>query len=59
MMTLVLFHDEGRDVGISGPIMSPAVTGEPASALWDDVVGLTWNTDVFELKRSRTIGPQL
>jgi 2-hydroxychromene-2-carboxylate isomerase len=56
---ILVFHDGDRVAGISGPIMSPAVTGEPALALWDNVVSVTWNPDVFELKRSRTTGPIL
>ncbi len=56
---ILVFHDDDRVAGISGPIMSPAVTGEPALALWDHVVGVAWNPQVFELKRSRTTGPIL
>ena len=56
---ILVFHDEDRTAGIAGPIMSPTVTGEPALALWDNVLGVTWNRNVFELKRSRTTGPQI
>lgn len=56
---ILVFRDGDRVAGISGPIMSPSVTGEPALALWDHVVGVAWNPNVFELKRSRTTGPQL
>jgi len=56
---IMVFSDGSRKAGISGPIMSPSVTGEPALALWDNVVGLAWNPNVFELKRSRTTGPIL
>lgn len=56
---ILVFHDEDRAAGISGPIMSPAVTGELALALWDNVVGVAWTPNVFELKRARTTGPQL
>ena len=51
---ILVFTDEGRVAGISGPVMSPQVTGEPALALWDNVVGVAWNPQVFELKRART-----
>ena len=56
---LVFTDDQGRRAGISGPIMSPQVTGEPALALWDHVVGVAWNPQVFELTRSRPTGPVL
>ena len=56
---IMVFHDEDRVAGICGPIMSPSVTGDAALTLWDNVVGVVWNPNVFELKRSRTTGPQL
>jgi 2-hydroxychromene-2-carboxylate isomerase len=56
---ILVFHDDDRVAGISGPIMSPSVTGEPALALWDSVASVAWNPAVFELKRSRTTGPIL
>jgi len=54
---ILVFSDDGRVAGISGPVMSPAVTGAAALALWDNVAGVAWNPHVFELKRSRTTGP--
>ncbi len=56
---IMVFHNEGQVAGISGPIMSPSVTGEAALSLWDNVVGIVWSPDVFELKRSRTVDPIL
>jgi hypothetical protein len=56
---ILVFSDDDRRAGISGPIMSPSVTGEAALALWDHVVGVVWSPQVFELKRSRTTGPVL
>jgi 2-hydroxychromene-2-carboxylate isomerase len=56
---ILVFHDEDRAAGISGPIMSPTVTGDAALQLWDQVVGVAWNPNVFELKRSRPSSPQL
>ena len=53
----LVFSDDGRVAGISGPVMSPAVTGGPALSLWDHVVGVAWNPQVFELKRTRHTGP--
>ncbi len=55
---IMVFHDEDRVAGMSGPIMSPSVTGDAALSLWDNVVGLVWNPNVFELKRTRTGPPQ-
>lgn len=56
---ILLFTDGGRTAGISGPIQSPAATGEEALALWDAVRTLVFVPGFFELKRSRTVGPQL
>jgi 2-hydroxychromene-2-carboxylate isomerase len=56
---ILVFFDEDRVAGISGPIMARSVTGPRAVALWDHVVGLAWNPDVLELKRSRPSRPQL
>ena len=59
----------GADVGIPiiavenlpmtyfGPVMSPAPTGEDAVRLWDAYVTLASIEGVYELKRTRTIGP--
>jgi len=52
-------HEGDRTVGISGPIMSPAPRGEAALAAWDSVVSLAFTDGFFEVKRSRTTGPQL
>jgi hypothetical protein len=52
-------HDGDRTVGISGPIMSPAPRGDAALAAWDAVWALAFTPGFFELKRSRTAGPQL
>ncbi len=55
---VMAFH-EGDDVfAISGPVMSPSVTGDEALDLWDHVVGLARCRSFFELKRSRTAPPQ-
>lgn len=60
----------GNDVGIPiiavdgnattffGPVMSPAPTGAQAVALWDAYVVLGRFDGVFEIKRSRAVGPQ-
>jgi len=60
----------GDDVGIPiivvagnastffGPVMSPAPTGDAAVALWDAYSALGRFDGVFEIKRSRSVGPQ-
>jgi hypothetical protein len=56
---ILVFHDNGRTAGISGPIMSPSASGDDALAIWDSVSQLVFSPGFFELKRSRTTGPQL
>lgn len=41
-----------------GPVVSPAPTGDEAVRLWDGVVAAASYPGFFELKRSRTVGPQ-
>lgn len=41
-----------------GPVMSPAPTGEDALALWDAFTALGRFEGVYEVKRSREVGPQ-
>ena len=41
-----------------GPVISPAPKGEQAVALWDGVVAVAAYPGFFELKRTRTVGPQ-
>jgi len=58
----------GQDVGTPviavngtaffGPVISPAPKGEQAAALWDGVVAVAAYEGFFEIKRSRTRGPQ-
>ncbi len=56
----VLLFRDGEDVAaISGPVVSPAPTGDAADALWDHVEALAWMPGFSELKRSRTGPPQL
>jgi hypothetical protein len=56
---LVLTDDDGQTAGTSGPIMSPAATGDEGLRIWDAVTELVFAPGFFELKRSRTVGPQL
>src|SRR5690554_2547151 len=45
-------------VGFFGPVMTPAPKGEDAGRLWDGFVLVTSVPGFYELKRSRTAGPQ-
>lgn len=47
-----------NNVAFFGPVLSPTPTGEAAGKLWDGVVLVASTPEFFELKRSRTIGPQ-
>jgi 2-hydroxychromene-2-carboxylate isomerase len=46
------------DIAFFGPVVSPAPTGEEALRLFDGVVAAASVDGFFELKRSRTRGPQ-
>lgn len=41
-----------------GPMMSPAPTGEDALIVWDALVAMSRVDGVYELKRTRQVGPQ-
>lgn len=41
-----------------GPVLSPAPTGDAALALWDAYCVMAAEPAMWELKRSRTVGPQ-
>lgn len=56
---ILLFRDADAVHAVSGPVMSPVVTGDQASELWDSVVSLARTHSFFELKRSRTGPPDL
>ncbi len=42
-----------------GPVVTPAPTGEAAGRLWDGFVLVAETPGFFEIKRSRTVQPQL
>ncbi|GAA2284409.1 DsbA family protein [Glycomyces scopariae] len=50
-------NDEGVKVGLFGPVVTPAPQGEAAAKLWDGVYAVTTTPGFYELKRSRTDGP--
>ena len=43
------------EVGLCGPVMEPAPTGQAAIQLWDHVAGLARTPGFYELERSRTV----
>ena len=45
-------------VAFFGPVISPAPHGQAALDLWDGCVALARTPGFFELKRTRTTGPQ-
>jgi len=55
---VLAFHEDDQVHAISGPVMSPTITGDEGLALWDHVIGLSRTGGFFELKRSRTVSPQ-
>ena len=46
-------------VGYFGPVITPAPTGEAAGRLWDGVAAMTSVPGFYELKRTRTVDPQV
>lgn len=44
-------------VAFFGPVVTPAPKGEAAGRLWDGVVAVAATPGFYELKRSRTVGP--
>ena len=56
---ILVFRDGDAEASIFGPVVSPAPTGDEASALWDAVTAMAWSPSFFELKRTRTGPPQL
>ena len=49
--------DDGEQVGIFGPVISRAPTGDEGLALWDAMVTMSTMDGFWELKRTRTEGP--
>jgi hypothetical protein len=41
-----------------GPVISKVPTGEQGLKLWDSFVGITTVPGVWEVKRTRTVGPE-
>lgn len=56
-----VLHFPKEDGGTSayfGPVMTPPPTGEDAGLLWDGLLALAQVDGFYELKRSRSAGPQ-
>lgn len=49
---------DGAPVAYFGPVITPAPMGEDAARLWDGLVLLAGTRGFYELKRSRSVGPQ-
>ena len=58
---IIAFEDPnnaGEKVGIFGPVISRVPTGEEGLALWDAMVTMSTMDGFWELKRTRTVGPE-
>jgi hypothetical protein len=55
----ILMISTDPPVAFFGPIVSPPPTGDAAFDLWDRLSGMADQPAFYELKRSRTAGPQL
>lgn len=49
---------DGTEVGMFGPIMTPAPLGEDAGKMWDGFVLLAQTPGFYEIKRTRDVEPQ-
>ncbi len=49
---------DGQEVGLFGPIITPAPLGEDAALLWDAFVAMVQTPGFYEIKRTRDVEPQ-
>jgi len=49
---------DGETVAFFGPVMTPAPKGEAAGRLWDGTLLVAGTPGFYEIKRTRTVGPQ-
>jgi len=49
---------EGTEVGLFGPVVTPAPLGEDAGRLWDGFVLMVQTPGFYEIKRTRDVEPQ-
>lgn len=50
---------DGGRVGLFGPVISKVPTGEDALGLWDGLLLMARTEGFWELKRTRTVGPDM
>ncbi|MEU9097514.1 DsbA family protein [Streptomyces sp. NPDC048361] len=48
---------DGEQIAFFGPVVTPAPQGEAAAKLWDGTLLVAATPGFYELKRSRTVGP--
>lgn len=56
---IAIARDDGERVGLFGPVISRKPTGDDALRLWDGLLAMLRTDGFWELKRTRTEGPQL
>ena len=54
-----IIRPDGREVATFGPVITRAPAHDDALALWDAFVTLTSLDEFWELKRTRTVGPDV
>ena len=55
---VAIANREGKEVGLFGPIITPAPLGEDAARLWDAFVAMVQTPGFYEIKRTRDVEPQ-
>ena len=55
---IAMDDDNGDRVGMFGPVITRAPSGDAGLKLWDSFVGLTQVPGVWEIKRTRTEAPE-
>jgi hypothetical protein len=55
---VAIANREGEEVGLFGPIITPAPLGEDAARLWDAFVAMVQTPGFYEIKRTRDVEPQ-
>ncbi|MEU6418880.1 mycothiol-dependent nitroreductase Rv2466c family protein [Streptomyces spiralis] len=48
---------EGEQIAFFGPVVTPAPKGEQAARLWDGTIAVASIPGFYEIKRTRTVGP--
>ncbi|WNM35160.1 DsbA family protein [Streptomyces sp. Li-HN-5-11] len=48
---------DGEQIAFFGPVVTPAPKGEQAARLWDGTIAVASVPGFYELKRTRTVGP--